>query len=217
MEKKIMLEKIQQGFQGYSQLVNKEIRYVYKSNGEYEEVVLKAKKDDFMHLCGVQYLDPQDKRKVSAKHFYSLVESNKISSSFLIEKEDGTTELKLNVIVNLKELLTPNIRIVDRQVTFSNNFTADKTLRSRREIFALALKSEGQDTNKYGPLSLLNLQTINKALLKDSQMIECIYVKDRTREIHIYHETPSYQEFRLHKEYTELEKAYKEKEKTDAM
>lgn len=215
MEKRIMLNKIQQGFQGYLQLVNKEIRYVYKHNGEYEEIILKAKKDDFMHLCGVKYLNPQNKKIVSAKHFYSLVESNKISPSHLIEKTDGTTELKLNVIVNLKELLTSNIRIVDRQVTFSNDFTADKTFRSRREIFALALISEGQDTNKYSPLSLLNLKTTKKALLNGSHEVECIYSIDRTQEIHFYHETAGYQKFRLHKEFTELEKKYKEK--TDAM
>lgn len=210
-----MLKKIQQGFQAYSQIVNKEIHYAYKVNGEYEEIILKAKKQDFMHLCGVEYLDPKNNRNVSANHFYSLLESNKVSSSYLIEKRDGTTELKLNVIDNLKELLTSNIRIIDRQVTFSN-LSADRLLRSRREIFALALRPEGPRTNKYSPLSLLNLKTTKAGLLKKSFEVEGIYSKSRTQGMHIYYETENFQKFRLHKEFTELEK-YAEKEKTDAI
>lgn len=214
MEKITMAKKIKKGFEAYSQFVNKEIHYVYKVDGNYKEFILKAKKDDFMHLCGVQYFDPTIGKNVTSKHFYNLVKSNKISAEYLIEKNDGTTVLKLSVIDCLKDVLTSNIRIVDKQISFTN-FSAAKSLKSRRRIFALALNPEGERSNNHYPVSLLNLKTTKDDYLKPIYEVECIYSNSRTQGIHIYHETESYQKYRLHKEFMELEK-YTEKEKIDA-
>lgn len=208
-----MAKKIKEGFEAYSQFVNKEIHYVYKVDGNYKEFILKAKKDDFMHLCGVQYFDPTIKKRVSPKHFYNLVESNKISAEYLSEKKDGTTVLKLKVIDCLKEVLTSNIRIVDKQISFTN-FSATRSLRSSRQVFALALNLEGKHSNNYYPVSLLDLKTPKANYLKPSYEVECIYSNSRTEGVHIYHETESYQKYRLHREFMELEK-YTEKEKID--
>ncbi|MEK5209658.1 PBECR4 domain-containing protein [Psychrobacillus sp. FSL H8-0510] len=215
MDKITMVKKIKLGLEAYKQFVNKEIHYVYKADGVYKEIVLKAKKQEFMHLCGVEYYDPKLKKKVSPNHFYSLVEDNKISAEHLIPKRDGTTVLKLRVIECLNEILTSSIRIVDKQVTFSK-FGAAKTLRSSRQIFALALKPEGKRSDKHIPVSLLDLRTTKGDFLKPSYMVDCIYSKSRTEGIHIYHETESYRAHRLELEFMEHEKN-KEIEKVDAV
>lgn len=214
MEKIAMVKKIKEGFQAYSRFVNKEIHYVYKVDGNYKEIVLKAKKNDFKHLCGVDYFDPTIRKRVTPNHFYNLVESNKISAEHLIEKKDGTTVLKLRVIDCLKDVLTPNIRIVDKQVSFTT-FSAAKSLRSRRQVFALALNTIGKFSNEHYPVSLLDLKTTKADYLKPSYEVECIYSTSRTAGVYIYHETESYQKYRLHKEFMELEKS-EEKEKIDA-
>ncbi|MBC9722024.1 MAG: hypothetical protein H9W82_12185 [Lactobacillus sp.] len=214
MNKITMAKKIKEGFEAYSLFVDKEIHYLYKVDGDYKEVVLKAKKEDFMHLCGVQYWDPTIRKKVTPNHFYRLVKDNKISAEHLIEKKDGSTTLKLRVIDCLKEVLTSNIRIVDKQVSFTN-FTAAKSLRSRRQIFALALNTREKLNNNHYPVSLLDLKTTKADFLKPSYEVECIYSNSRKESIYIYYETESYQKYRLHQEFMELEK-YEEKEKIDA-
>lgn len=208
-----MAKKIKEGFEAYSEFVNKEIHYVYKVDGNYKEIVLKAKKEDFMHLCGVQYVDPTIRKRVTPNHFYNLVKNNRISSEYLTEKNDGTTVLKLRVIDCLKEVLTSNIRIVDKQVSFAN-FSASKSIRSRRQIFALALNKIGGNSDNYYPISLLDLKTTKADFLKSSYEVECIYSNSRRDGVYIYHETEEYQKYRLHKEFMELEK-YTEKEKID--
>lgn len=191
MKKSKMVECIQKGIAAYEKFVNKEVHYVYKKDGAYKEVVLKAKKNEFMHLCGVSYLDPKTKRKVSASHFYSLAKANKISPSFLIEKEDGTTRLKLEVIENLADVLTPNVRVIDGQVTFYN-FSFDTALRSRRQIFALSLIKENVESSFYVPYSLLNLQTDKSNSLRKSYEVLCIYSRSRGNSDHIYYQSKEY-------------------------
>lgn len=215
MDKITMVKKIKLGLKAYKPFVNKEIHYVYKVDGKNKELVLKAKKQDFMHLCGVEYFDPVLKKKVTPNHFYRLVEDNKISAEHLIIKRDGTTVLKLRVIECLEEILTSSIRIVDKQVTFSK-FGAAKTLRSSRQIFALALNPEGKRSDKHIPVSLLDLKTTKGDFLKPSYMVECIYYVSRTEGIHIYHETESYKAHRLQLEFLEHEKK-EEIEKVDAV
>lgn len=196
MQKSQMIECIKKGRDAYEQIVNKEIHYVYKKDNVYKEVILRAKKNGFMHLCGVDYLDPKTKQKVAPKHFYQLVKDNKISPDFLVEKADGTTILKLGVIGNLKDLLTSNIRVIDGHVTFFNS-TFDVGLRTGRQIFALSLIEEKRYSEFYVPMSLLNLKTASKAaLLKKSYEVHCIYSKDRYG-TYIYYENEKHEEIRL--------------------
>lgn len=150
---------LKEGQVSYETILNKEIHYIYKKNGQYRELVLKAKKNGFMHLCGIEsYLDPKTKRAVSPSHFYELVKSDNISPSHLVIKTDGTTTLKLNVIKYLNELLNHKIRVIDDQVIFYD-FSFDRGLRTGREIFALALVESGKYV--YSPYSLLNLKAPN--------------------------------------------------------
>ncbi|MED4722570.1 PBECR4 domain-containing protein [Bacillus atrophaeus] len=196
MEKKKMVEYILKGFKAYEEFVNKELHYVYKKDNVYKEVVFKANKKGFMHLCGVDYIDPKNSKKVSANHFYSLVKRKNISPSFLVPKTDGTTEQKLQVIENLKDILTPNVRVIDGKVTFYN-MTFDKGLRSRRQIFALALIEENQYSEVYAPLSLLNLKVSKADSLKKTYEVHCIYAKSRGKDDFIYFESEDHKLSRL--------------------
>ncbi|PJO43409.1 PBECR4 domain-containing protein [Lysinibacillus xylanilyticus] len=187
-----MVECIQKGIAAYETFVNKEVHYVYKKDGAYKEVVLNAKKKEFMHFCGVSYLDLRTKKKVSAPHFYNLAKANRISPSFLIEKEDGTTNQKLEVIGNLADILTPNVRVIDGQVTFFN-FSFDMALRSRRQIIALSLIKENVKTDFYVPFSLLNLQTDKANSLRKSYEVHCIYSRSRDNSDYIYYQSKEYE------------------------
>ena len=193
-----MIDYILRGFSSYEQIVNKEIHYIYKKNDKYHEIILKAKKNGFMHLCGLNYRDPKTNKVVQPSHFYSLVKSKKISPSHLVEKKDGTTILKLKVIENLKDLLTANIGIIDNQVTFSNlNF--DKAIRSRKQIFALTLTEEKKGTGIYVPVSLLNLKTDKSNSVKTIYEVHCIFSKSRNEEDFYYYESEEYKEYKQNK------------------
>ncbi|MCJ1908433.1 PBECR4 domain-containing protein [Planococcus ruber] len=193
-----MVECIRDGFRAYELFVNKEIHYIYEKDNTYKKVIFKAKRNDFMHLCGVTYLNPKTKVEVSRKHFYELVKDDKISPSFLIEKADGTTELKLQVIANLKDILTPKIRVIDGQVTFAS-FSFDTGLRTGRQIFALALIEENPQSEIFVPYSLLNLQTDKNNQLKKSYPVHCIYTAERGKEDFIHFESEEYKKIKQNK------------------
>ncbi len=189
-----MLEYIIKGFEQYNLFVNKEIHYVYKYKSTYKEIIFKAEKENFMHLCGINYVDPKRKINVSGKHFYNLLKSRKISVDFLIEKEDGTTDLKLKVLENLKDILTSNIRIIDERITFAN-LSFDHALRSRRKIFAITLIEEQFNSNIYLPTSLINLKTDKHEYMRNSCEVHCIYSQNRIGEKDFYYMSEQYDTF----------------------
>lgn len=186
MESKKQLKAIQDGFQAFEQIVNKELHYLYIKGKEVHELVVKAKKEHFMHLCGVKYYDPKTNKSVTAKHFYELVKDNKINPQQLIVKKDGTTGQKLQVIGELKSLLTADIRVIDGHVMFYN-FAFDKGLRSKRQIFALSMVEEKQLSAIYVPQSLLHLKSDKSHALKTSYEVCCIFERKRGVEDIIYY------------------------------
>lgn len=176
----------QKGFEAFERIVNKEIHYLYLKGTEVREVVVKAKKEHFMHLCGLKYKDPKTKKPVTAKHFYELIKDDKINPKYLIVKADGTTGQKLQVIGELKSLLTADVRVLDGHVTFYN-FSFEKGLRSKRQIFALAMIEEKRDSEIYVPQSLLHLKSDKSHALKTSYEVCCIFEKQRDKEDTIYY------------------------------
>lgn len=196
MLKSQLVDRLKEGLESYNTILNKEIHYIYKKNGQYRELVLKAKKNDFMHLCGIEsYLDPKTKKPVSASHFYELVKSNKISPSHLVTKTDGTTVLKLNVIEHLKELLNHKIRVIDDHVIFYN-FSFDKGLRTGREIFALALVESSQHV--HSPYSLLNLKSPNTDTrsIRRTYPVHSIFIRSIRGDEEVIYESSEYKSYK---------------------
>lgn len=181
MEERKIMAALQKGFEAFERIVNKEIHYLYLKGTEVREVVVKAKKEHFMHLCGMKYKEPKTKKPVTAKHFYELIKDDKINPKYLIVKADGTTGQKLQVIGELKSLLTADVRVLDGYVTFYN-FSFEKGLRSKRQIFALAMIEEKRDSEIYVPQSLLHLKSDKSHALKTSYEVCCIFEKQRDKE-----------------------------------
>lgn len=100
----------------------------------------------------MKYFDPKTRKPATAKHFYELVKDNKVNAENIAVKKDGTTGQKLQVIRELKSLLTADVRVIDGYVMFYN-FSFEKRLRSKRQIFALSLVEErninGQNNLEY--------------------------------------------------------------------
>lgn len=186
MEDRKIMVALQKGFEAFELLVNKEIHYLYLTGTEVKELIVRAKKEHFLHLCGLKYKDPKTKKTVTARHFYELLKDNKINSKHLVVRKDGTTEQKLQVIGELKSLLTADVRVIDGQVTFYN-FSFEKGLRSKRQIFALAMIEERRDSEIYVPQSLLHLKSDKSHALKTSYEVCCIFEKHRGREDIIYY------------------------------
>lgn len=186
MEERKIMAALQKGFEAFERIVNKEIHYLYLKGTEVREVVVKAKKEHFMHLCGMKYKEPKTKKPVTAKHFYELIKDDKINPKYLIVKADGTTGQKLQVIGELKSLLTADVRVLDGYVTFYN-FSFEKGLRSKRQIFALAMIEEKRDSEIYVPQSLLHLKSDKSHALKTSYEVCCIFEKQRDKEDTIHY------------------------------
>lgn len=184
-ERKIMVA-LKKGLEAFELLVNKEIHYLYLNGNAVKELVVKAKKEQFLHLCGIKYKDPKTKKFVTARHFYELVKDDKINPKYLVVRKDGTTEQKLQVIGELKSLLTADVRVLDGQVTFYN-FSFEKGLRSKRQIFALAMIEERRDSEIYVPQSLLHLKSDKSHALRTSYEVCCIFEKLRGKEDAIYY------------------------------
>lgn len=199
MDEKKTMESLLDGFNAYEKFVNKEMHYVYLKNGSYHEIVFKAKKENFMHLCGVKYKDPKTKRILSANHFYNALKGSKISSKGIQKKPDGTTNQKLQVIKNLNDLTTCTVRVIDESTSYLN-LSFDGALRSRRQVFCVALESIGKKT--FIPSSLLNLKSSKGQTIKAGYPVHCIYSVDiSTKNMHIVCKTPEFVQYEALKTY----------------
>lgn len=192
MEQHKMADAIKEGLLAYELIVGKEVHYIYEKDNQYKEIVLLARRNDFMHLCGVKaYLDPKTKRPVTKGHFYNLVKTDKISPSFLVIKSDGTTVLKLGVIKYLKYLLSPGIRVIDGEISL-HNFTFETGLRTGKEIFALALIETDHNSSTFSPFSLLDLKVENGQQMKGSYKVHSVFIRDRYGNDEIQFVSPEY-------------------------
>jgi hypothetical protein len=192
MDGKKVIELITKGFEAYEKVVGKEIHYVFLKQGRYHEIIFKASKKNFMHLCGVKYQDPKTKRFFKANEFYKAFKNKKLSPAGIIKKPDGTTEQKLQIIQYLKDLTTCNVRVIDEKTTFLN-LSFDKGIRSKRMIFCLALE---QIADTFTPTSLLNLKSAKGQVLKSGHAIHCIYSVDKTtRNVQILCKTSEFEQY----------------------
>ena len=189
MDAKKTLEALQKGLQAYEKVVDKEIHYVYYKSGKYYELVFKPHKGNFMHLCGVEYIDPKTKRKYKAIPFYNSLKANKLSPKGIEKK--GYAEQKLQVIDQLKDLTTCNLRIIDKTTTYLN-LVFSHGIRSRKKIFALALEHA---SSHYIPTSLLNLRSNPKGnTIDNGHAVHCIYSVD-PKGVVILCKAPEFEEY----------------------
>lgn len=101
MNQKEIVKKLKESAKIYKEnLQNTNLLIIYNKNKkiEYIEILFLAR--NFMHLTGVRSLESSGKYK-KANQFYNACLNNKLSYKNIVIKEDGTTELKLDIISDL--------------------------------------------------------------------------------------------------------------------
>ncbi|MGL4522547.1 MAG: PBECR4 domain-containing protein [Bacilli bacterium] len=187
MDNKKTLESILDGFHAYEKIVDKEIHYVYLKDKQYYELVLSAKKSNFMHLCGISY------EHMNPKQFYMALKTKKISQLKITKKNDGSTNQKLQIIKQLEYLITCKIRIIDKKSSYLK-LTFDKAIRSNKMIFCLGLQEKHM--RAFVPTSLLNLKSVKGKSIKAGYPVHCIYFVDKySKEIKIIDRTIEFKEY----------------------
>lgn len=181
---------LHKGQAAYEKVINKQLYYVYFKNNRYYELIVKPKKENFLHLCGIQYFDPKNGERYSAKQFYDFLKKNKISIKGIIKNE--AADQKLQIIDQLIDLTTCNLRIIDEKHTYLN-LLFFKAIRSRRKVFALALENKNF-SDEYVPSSLLNLKSNPKGdTINSGYPVHCIYSMDsKTKHIHFFCRTAEF-------------------------
>lgn len=125
--------------------VNKTIIYTTKNN----KIELTARRDNFMHLCGILYIE-------GPRKFFNDALDRKVQLKKVLIKKDGSTFQKLQVLNQLKEMLGPHLRLTGRGAFTYLKF--DHSLHTNKTILALALLN---NQNYMVPISLLNLKFIH--------------------------------------------------------
>lgn len=101
MNQKEIVKKLKESAKMYKEnLQNTNLLIIYNKNKKIEYIELLFLARNFMHLTGVRSLESREKYK-KANQFYNACLNNKLSYKDIVIKEDGTTELKLNIISNL--------------------------------------------------------------------------------------------------------------------
>jgi hypothetical protein len=194
-----LLKALKDGQAEYEKIANKQLHYVFLKNGMYREIILKANKHNFMHLCGVSYRDPNTRKTMNSNQFYKALKKNKLKSEGIIVKLDGTTVLKLDVLDQIKDLLMCNLRVIDDKSNFLN-LTFDSAIRSRRKVFCLCLERISAQT--FVPSSLLNLKTDKGNTIKGGFAVHCIYsIEPMTNNIQHICKTEEFIEYEKTKTY----------------
>ncbi|MEK5038463.1 PBECR4 domain-containing protein [Sporosarcina sp. FSL K6-3457] len=173
MNDKRTIERLLQGLVAFEKVVDTEIHYVYFKEGSYYELIFKPQKSNFMHLCGVEYKNPKSKQPMRPSQFYSALKARKISPEGILKTT--FTDQKLQVISCLDDLTKCTVRIIDDRTVYLN-LSFDKGIRSKKQIFCLALVRRHNDL--YAPNSLLNLKSSKGNTIKNGYPVHCIYKVD---------------------------------------
>lgn len=167
---------IREAFLFYDEQLNShEFTYTYhnKKTNKKDEFVVLFRKDNFMHLCGIEYWHinnkGEKKRKIPAKKFYSDLKKERINLNQLFTKEDGSTQQKLQVLPSLSLLIKKGVRVTGAGTFYHMKF--DKSVRTGKNIVGLTCVSS---RSKYAPQSIINLTSGSKAqskAFKDSHKV----------------------------------------------
>lgn len=160
--------------------VNKEVIYRTKT----QTISIKFQKHNFMHLCGIKY-------QGGPNSFFEAAISGRLDLNKMKVKTndngkpDGTTDLKLSVLTYITDLISNKISITGR-VIFSENLSYDKSIRTRKQIFALSLITD-EEEGYYVPNSFLNLKTIKEDYPAGEKVIniKSINLLDQTETVYL--------------------------------
>lgn len=101
MNQKEILKKLKESAKVYKEnLQNTNLLIIYSKNKKVEYIEIKFLARNFMHLTGVRSIESNGKYK-KANQFYNACLNNKLSYKDIVVKDDGTTKLKLDIILNL--------------------------------------------------------------------------------------------------------------------
>ncbi|WP_071154457.1 PBECR4 domain-containing protein [Planococcus faecalis] len=203
MDDKRTLLLLQRGLEAYEKLKNKELHYVYLKNGKYRELVFTPKKEHFLHLCGLNYINPKTNKPSSAKDFYGIVKKGKMNLRNINKGQHS--DQKLQIIDQLDALLSCNVRVLDTKTT-SLNLTFYRGLRTGKAIFCLALTEadEYKPTGEYVPLSLLDIRRnhFSGPAIPKGEPVHCVYlVHEKSREVEIISKNEDFVTYESRKNY----------------
>lgn len=157
-----------EAFTFYDQYLNShEYTYTYhnKNTNTHESFNILFRKDNFMHLCGIEYhhIDAlgRKKQKIPAKKLYSDLKKKRVSLEQLFAKKDGSTQQKLLVLPAMQLLIQEGVRVTESGTFFHVKF--DKAIRTGKNIIGLTCISSG---SKYVPQSIINLTYGSKSQSK---------------------------------------------------
>ncbi|MGM1361117.1 PBECR4 domain-containing protein [Bacillus cereus group sp. BceL297] len=200
MNDKQTLDALKKGQAAYEQVINQELHYVFlnKKTNLHHELIFAPKKHHFRHLCGINYYDRNGKKQ-TANQFYDELKRDRIYMKGL--KKENTANQKLQIIHELRELTTcRNLSIINER-TIHLKLEFDKAIRTRRNVFGIALHDGGYDF--FVPKSLLNLRNNpGGPTLKPGHPVQCIYSVDKkTKDIQILCKTAEFVEYEKTKKY----------------
>jgi hypothetical protein len=151
-------------------LINKNVLFLYTHNNKYDYLECSFTNNNFLHLTGVE-------TDVEPMQFYNAALNNKISVNDFDFKSDGTTELKLSVLLKLM-----NIHKVGRMIGDYNYcgrwLVADRLAGTTTSVMGFI-----KDNNYFYPSSILkeNLSNISK---KPYSKIIASFIKSQKEELY---------------------------------
>lgn len=131
-----------------AEFVNRKITYITNT----KELTLVCKNYNFMHLCGIDYLN-----KNARKFYYDCsIENLNFLYGHIKIKSNGDTIRKLQVISSLEELIIADkVLIVGNVVRINSQY--NYLLRSHKDLIGMGLGSKPKKSYNF-PVSILNLK-----------------------------------------------------------
>lgn len=145
--------------------VNKELIYSSKE----QSISIKFKRHQFMHLCGITYLD-------GSNEFFNAALAKKLDIKKMKMKTDGSTQLKLSILRSINFLISDQIQLTNEGIYLKLRF--DKGLRTNKLLFALTLKFDG--SKELYPNSLLKLKNKDFPIGKKVISVKAISLVDNS-------------------------------------
>lgn len=153
MDKKKLLESLYSAKEVYDNTVlNKNFLYIFKNslNQKIEFIESTNLSSNFLHLTGVV-------TSKSGKDFYKLLHKKKLSLNDISRREDGWTDVKLNIFHKLPILFNSSIQLGLHDNMYTIAFEADILVNKPvldREDIVLGLK-KNSNNDYYAPSSII--------------------------------------------------------------
>lgn len=173
MKEKEIMKKLKESAKLYKEnLQNKNLLIMYEKDNKIEYIEILFLTRNFMHLTGVRSTEIK-----KANQFYQACLTNKLNIKTLKMKEDGTTQLKMDIISNMIKMEEP-WKIIGVYNGAKEKLKTDILL-GKGDICLGVIK---EVSNYYIPNTLLK-EDIRK-ITKENNVIVGIFKKEKQEEIY---------------------------------